>query len=114
MTIQPQTWDEVAQQKQAANLALIPAEWRIKTAQSVHVLDVPTTCGVLSAAELEITETPAAGLVERMRKGELNAYDVNLAFAKRASVAHQLVSPVVARAETDQLPLGNPLRGGPC
>lgn len=98
MTIQPQTWDEVAQQKQAANLALIPDEWRIKTAQSVHVLDVPTTCGVLSVAELDITETPAAELVERMRKGVLKAYDVVLAFAKRASVAHQLVSPVVARA----------------
>lgn len=93
MTIPPQTWSEIASSKQAALLAKIPSEWRIKPAQTAHVLGIPATCGVLSDAELGITETEAGELVKQMQRGERKCEEVALAFAKRASVAHQLVRP---------------------
>ena len=95
MTIPPQgppLWSDVAAAKQAANLAKIPAKWRIKPAQTPHVLGIPATCGVLSDAELAITERTASDLVQRMSRGDEKVYDVVLAFAKRSAVAHQLVS----------------------
>lgn len=88
----PPLWSDVAAAKQAANLAKIPAEWRIKPAQTAHVMGIPRTCGVLSDTELEITERTASDLVQRMSDGEEKVYDVVLAFAKRSAIAHQLVS----------------------
>lgn len=92
MTIILEDWATIAQAKQKRNLDLIPAEWRIEATESVHVLDVPATCGILNAAELRVTETPAQDLVIQMRQGELKSYDVVTAFAKRAAIAHQLAS----------------------
>jgi len=92
-------WAAIAQAKQQRNLDLIPEEWRIKPVDSVHVLDVPATCGVLSQLELRITDTPAQDLVKHMSKGELKGYDVVKAFAKRAAVAHQLVSVLGTMAD---------------
>jgi amidase len=89
MTIAPKPhWSEISASKIAA---LIPEAWRIPETSALHVLDVPRTCGVLSAAEIEITETPAEVLVQKMGKGELKSYGVTLAFCKRAAIAQQLV-----------------------
>jgi amidase len=93
MTITLEDWATIAQAKQQRNLDLIPAEWRIKAVDSVHVMDIPATCGILVEAELDITGTDASTLVAKMRKGDLKSYDVVMAFAKRAAIAHQLVSP---------------------
>ena len=87
-----QTWESVATAKQAKRDALIPPEWKIKPTQALNVIDVPKTCGILSPTELEITESPADVLLERMASGELKSYDVTLAFCKRAAIAQQLVS----------------------
>ena len=92
MTITLEDWASIAQAKQQRNLDSIPAEWRIKPVDSVHVMDIPAACGVLTPDELKITETTAQHLVAQMRKGGLRSYDVVLAFAKRAAIAHQLVS----------------------
>jgi amidase len=92
MTIILEDWATIAQAKQQRNLDLIPAGWRVKSIDSVHVLDVPATCGILNATELRVTETPAQALVIQMRQGVLKSYDVVTAFAKRAAIAHQLAS----------------------
>ncbi|RSH94942.1 hypothetical protein EHS25_000026 [Saitozyma podzolica] len=93
MTIAPKPhWSEISASKIAARDALIPEAWRIPETSALHVLDVPRTCGVLSAAEIEITETPAEVLVQKMGKGELKSYGVTLAFCKRAAIAQQLTN----------------------
>jgi len=92
MTITLENWATIAQAKQQRNLDSIPVEWRINPVESVHVMDIPATCGILTPDELKITGTPAQDLVAQTRKGVLKSYDVVLAFAKRAAIAHQLVS----------------------
>lgn len=91
MTIATENWAIIAQAKQQRNFEQIPTEWRIRPVESVHVMEVPASCGVLDATELKITETPAPELVAQMKTGTLKSYDVVTAFAKRAAVAHQLV-----------------------
>ena len=84
-------WEEVSRSKQAARDALIPKAWRIPPTDALNVMDVPRTCGVLSAKDLEMTELNAVQLVEQMVAGKLTSYEVTLAFCKRAAVAQQLV-----------------------
>ena len=91
MTVATGNWAIVAQAKQQRNFEQIPTEWRIQPAESVHVMNVPASCGVLDATQIKITETPAPELVAQMRTGTLKSYDVVTAFTKRAAVAHQLV-----------------------
>lgn len=94
-------WQTIAAGKRKSNAAKIPEAWRLpaKTLESIHaspnahVLDVPRTCGVLTEREIEITEKyDATGLLEKLATGEFSAYDVTLAFCKRAAIAQQLVS----------------------
>jgi amidase len=92
MTIINEKWASIAQEKQQRNLNQIPAEWRIDPVESVHVMDVPVTCGVLGVKEIRITDTAAEDLVAQMSSGALKSVDVVTAFAKRAAIAHQLAS----------------------
>lgn len=94
-------WQTIAAGKRASNAAKIPEEWRLpaKTLESIHaspnanVLNVPRTCGILTAREIEITEEyDATALLEKLAAGDFSAYDVTLAFCKRAAIAQQLVS----------------------
>lgn len=87
------SWSEVAAAKVAARDALIPDKWRILATEALNVIEIPKTCGVLSPVEIEITETPAPKLVQKILSEELKSYDVTLAFCKRAAIAQQLVSP---------------------
>ncbi|OAQ74163.1 acetamidase [Pochonia chlamydosporia 170] len=93
-----------------------------------NVTAVPRQCGLLSDAELDITENyDAAALAEAISSRKLTSVDVVTAFAKRAIIAHQLtccltewfMDEAVARAKEldDHLastgqPLG-PLHGVP-
>lgn len=94
-----QDWQTLAARKRAARDALIPPSALIPAsslppAETLNVLSVPATCRVLSARELEITDTPTLGeLQAKIKSRELKAVDVVGAFAKRALVAHQLVRP---------------------
>ncbi|WVR08198.1 hypothetical protein IAU60_005245 [Kwoniella sp. DSM 27419] len=90
--IAPAPWEQVAAAKRAARDALIPRGWIIPSTKARNVIDVPRTCGLLSDAEVDITEQDAAALVEKMIKGELKSYDVTLAFCKRAAIAQQLTN----------------------
>ncbi|KAH1456334.1 hypothetical protein KXX13_000400 [Aspergillus fumigatus] len=100
----------VSQRKLAELDAKIPAEWRLSASQippgmlspaesitnvkqygRVNVMDIPRTCGLLSARELQITEDyDVRGLLRAMADNHLTAEEVTTAFCKRAAIAHQL------------------------
>jgi amidase len=91
------TWQHAVADKRRRQHLSLPAEWilphtALPSPEHLDVLDFPETCGLLSAKEVEITNTGVEGLLERMRGGGWKAVEVLSAFAKRAVVAHQLVS----------------------
>jgi len=90
------TWQELAADKKRRQTASIPKEWLItQPADDVlDVTDVPTSCGLLSARELEITAvSEVAILLNKLATGEWSSVEVTTAFCKRAIIAHQLVCP---------------------
>ncbi|KAJ9285560.1 hypothetical protein DTO021C3_6814 [Paecilomyces variotii] len=89
----PEKWEELVADKRARLEKTIPAEWKIQTLPTEDsVIDYPTKSGLLSAKELEITNSTATDLVAKLATGELKSYDVTLAFCKRAALAHQLLN----------------------
>lgn len=89
-------WEDIAADKCSRIAASIPQEWRIDTKNLPdNVMDVPAKCGILSDAELAITESSATDLVQQLATGKLKAVDVTLAFCKRAAVATQVVRGVL-------------------
>lgn len=75
----------------------IPSEWRIPKdklppPEQKYVTDFPATCGLLTDAELTITDSYATEIVKKIADGEWKAEDVTRAFCKRAAVAQQVVS----------------------
>ena len=94
-------WKELIDAKRKSNLEKIPREWRLPEhlLQNVHgnpnanVLDIPITCGILTQKEIDITEAPdATTLLQKLANGDLGAYEVTLAFCKRAAIAQQLLN----------------------
>ena len=73
----------------------IPAEWRLKTAipaDRLDVRDVPKESGILSAQELDITESDITTLLANLASAKWSAVEVITAFGKRACIAQQLVN----------------------
>jgi amidase len=90
------SWQELAAEKKRRQTAAIPKEWLItRPADDVlDVTDIPTSCGLLSARELEITAvSQLATLLNKLATGEWSSVEVTTAFCKRAIIAHQLVCP---------------------
>ena len=92
-------WQDIAAAKRKAAYDLIPEAWRLpssmipKPEDAVSVMEIPQKCGILSEAELEITEKyDAVALVEKLTSKQLSAKDVTTAFSKRAAIAQQLVN----------------------
>lgn len=90
------SWKSIVARKQAERDARIPTAWRLKKLppnDRWNVLDVPKESGILSAAELRITEAPdATTLLEGLQSGKLTAVEVTTAFCKRAAIAHQVTN----------------------
>ena len=89
-------WEEISAKAKEILKSSIPAEWRIPKdklppADQRDVTDVPAKCGLLSEAELQITDSYATEIVKNIAAGEWKAEDVTRAFCKRAAVAHQVV-----------------------
>ncbi|PIG81166.1 putative general amidase [Aspergillus arachidicola] len=104
------SYPAIAQRKQAHLESQIPAEWKLsasqipsgmlsledsitnaKQYQRVNVMDVPRTCGLLTAKELEITENwDIRGLLRVIAEKRYTTEDVVGAFCKRAAIAHQV------------------------
>lgn len=92
-----QNWEAEAQicrdilEKSIQKQWLLPVD-KIPSPDRTNVIDVPRESKMLTERELEITETDATGLVEAMAKGTWTAEEVTVAFLKRATIGHQLVS----------------------
>lgn len=91
------SWQRKAANKRAQLAASIPAKWRIPAdklpAQEVlDVSDFPSTSGLLTARELDITSTNLIPLCQKLQSGEWKAREVTEAFCHRAAIAHQLVN----------------------
>jgi len=101
-------WEAAAAAKRAARDALLPPDTLLKSPPGPEVLDVsdvPRTSGILTADELEITETPTVTqLVEAIASKRYTSEQVVRAFCRRAAIAHQLVSHMVMLSLSDRRP----------
>ncbi|RYN59653.1 putative amidase [Alternaria tenuissima] len=75
--------------------AKVPPELRLSPKITADppkdVSEIPTTCGILTPAETNITEKyDAVGLAEAIAARKLSAVEVATAFSKRAIIAHQI------------------------
>ncbi|CAH0003405.1 unnamed protein product [Clonostachys byssicola] len=89
------SWKPIAQASQASLLKSIPERWRLdlrKYKSLRDVTNVPYTCGILTDAQLKITELTAVEILRGLEARELKAVQVLEAFAARAAIAHQLVN----------------------
>ncbi|KAF5009274.1 hypothetical protein FDECE_4486 [Fusarium decemcellulare] len=89
------SWESSAREVREAIQKAIPDKWRLpdsKIRDLKDVTQVPTSCGLLSQEELDITCLDASNLVTKLASGELSATRVTEAFCGRAAIAHQLVN----------------------
>jgi amidase len=87
-------WRETARQKRQQQASSIPVDWRLKTipADFKDCRPVIESCGILSAEELEITNTTEASkIVDNILSQVWTSEAVATAFCKRAAVAQQLI-----------------------
>ena len=105
-----ESWQSIVAVKQASVRAKIPPEWhlpgryleRVSEHSLDSVLSVPSECGLLSPAELTITEKyDAVSLLQQLAERVFTAEQVITAFSKRAAIAQQLVSYL---SEADSVP----------
>jgi amidase len=90
-------WNHLVKDKKRRQLESIPKEWFISV-PSDDVLDVtkyPEECGLLSAKDVEITNTSVSDLLRTLASGEWSSVEVTTAFYKRAVIAHQLVRSLI-------------------
>ncbi|KAL1867533.1 hypothetical protein VTK73DRAFT_4136 [Phialemonium thermophilum] len=90
-----ESWETIAASCQQALLDKIPPRWKLATRPDASITDVtgiPRECGLLSAAQLGITEQTASALVARLQAGQITSAEVTEAFCARAAIAHQCVN----------------------
>lgn len=93
-------WKQIAAAKQQARLDQIPADWRLPSellatanhTSGADLRSIPTSCGILSADEVAITEAPVAEILAKLQARTWTSESVTTAFCKRAAIAHQLVN----------------------
>jgi amidase len=89
-------WEKIAAAKRAALAESIPKEYRIPQQQlpSESQLDVtvwPKESGWFSPEELEITDSTASQILQKLASKAWSSEKVTRAFCKRAAAAQQLV-----------------------
>ncbi|KAI0799023.1 putative fatty-acid amide hydrolase [Xylaria sp. FL0064] len=96
MSSPPQDYKTIAAEKVARQRSKIPEAWRLFpqiTKNAINLMQIPTTCGVLSDVECDITSNyDATALLAKLKAGTFSAEQVTVAFCKRAAIAHQLVN----------------------
>ncbi|KAJ0116697.1 ral amidase [Diaporthe amygdali] len=88
-------WQTRAQQKREAILNAIPKRWHLPPSTLENApanLTGPFIHQFLNPTEIQITETPAPGILEKTTTGQWTAVSVAEAFSHRAAIAHQLTS----------------------
>lgn len=94
---QTSNWQDVAKRVRARIEDVIRVSYRmdpglIPTDLNKSVVNIAANSGVLSARELEITESKAYELLPKLAEKMYTAVEVTEAFCKRATIAHQAVS----------------------
>lgn len=87
-------WEALANAKRQAVLDGIPQKWHLSKIPSVEEQKDVTGAYIhqfLDQKEIEITETDAVGIAEKVAAGQWTAVSVTEAFCHRAALAHQLV-----------------------
>ncbi len=101
------SWQDLCTARKQRQTDSIPQEWFIQVPpeEQRNVLDVPRTCGLLTARELEITDTDnVQTILDKLRTAVWSSVEVTTAFYKRAVIAHQLVRPplIIVFEQTDR------------
>lgn len=87
-------WETRAASKRKAILDGIPQKWHLSKIPSKEEQKDVTGAYIhqfLDQKEIEITETDAVGIAEKVAAGQWTAVAVTEAFCHRAALAHQLV-----------------------
>lgn len=101
-------WQDLVVDKRRRQQAAIPYEWILKSPPDNTVLDVrliPEEPGILSAREVEVTNTGVELLLHNLASGIWSSVEVTTAFYKRAIIAHQLVRCTPERIMFDANPM---------
>lgn len=86
------TWDEVAKDRQRHRDETIAAiEPPLPSIESIPQYTIPVAKEVLTAREIELTETTVEDLVGKLSTGEWTSLEVTKAFLRRAGLAGKLV-----------------------
>jgi amidase len=90
-------WEKVASAKREALAASIPHEYRVPQDQlppesQLDVTTWPKESGWFTAEELEITDSTATQILQKIASKSWSSEAVTRAFCKRAAAAQQLVS----------------------
>ncbi|KAJ3563715.1 hypothetical protein NP233_g8763 [Leucocoprinus birnbaumii] len=89
------SWQDRAAAKRRQQLDSIPKDWVLPNLPPRSQLDVneyPRKCGLLTAKEVQITESSVETLLVNLSQGTWSSVEVTTAFSKRAVIAHQLVN----------------------
>lgn len=98
------TWKDTIAAENARLDSTIPKEWRAAAPKDkAFFMSWPRDSGILTDAELRLTETNAVELVQKLATGEVTSVAVTTAFCKRAALAQQLVSLIVQEELLHQL-----------
>ncbi|KAF2677776.1 amidase [Lentithecium fluviatile CBS 122367] len=92
-----QKWEEIAARKRAALAEQITAEYRIPhllvpPADQLDVTTFPRESGWFTDKELEITDSTATHILQRIASRSWSSEEVTRAFCKRAAAAQQLTN----------------------
>jgi amidase len=91
---EPQHWKVIAEKKQAAVKAKIPAQWIMDTVPDA--IQIPNAADyldkVLPAEVVNITSKTIRDLADSISKGQLTSVQVVTAFCHRAAFAHQMLN----------------------
>ncbi|KAF2107543.1 amidase signature domain-containing protein [Lophiotrema nucula] len=90
-------WEAIAASKRAALSSNIPSEFMIPSrllppSTQSNVTTFPKESGWFTAKELEITDSTASHIVQKIASRSWSSEEVTRAFCKRAAAAHQLTN----------------------
>jgi amidase len=99
-----QNWEKIAEAKRAALAESIPREYRIPQQQlppesQLDVTTWPKESGWFSSEELEITDSTASQILQKLASKTWSSENVTRAFCKRAAAAQQLVGRYLSMYE---------------
>lgn len=88
------SWEEVASRRRKEIYDAIPSEFLVpkQHLNSIHLVNLRETSGILTARELSITSHSATHLLKLIHDETYTSVEVTKAFCKASAIAHQAVS----------------------